>query len=415
MQRQHHRAVLNNGIVVLIVENPTVDIVATRCFFKGGTRMESRAQAGLTHLVSTLITKGTVNYSSQDIAEQVESIGASLGTEASADYFLLSLKTITSDFNEVLSLAAEILRSATFPASELELERRLTLQAIKSQQERPFTIAYEQLQRLVYGDHPYGFPTLGYSETISNISHQDLVTYQQAQFRPEQMVISIAGKIKPEDAIAQIAKVFGDWQASTELPEIPQTKIEFQAHTLSTVQDTQQAIVMLGYPAPAVVSPDYAALKLITTYLGNGLSSRLFVELREKRGLAYEVSAFYPTRLESSQFVTYIGTAPHNAKEALEGLRSECERLIKQPLSAEELQTAKSKLLGQYALGKQTNGQIAQVLGWYETLGLGVNFDTEFLRMTEAVTIEDIQQTASTYLSAPAISLVGTAEAIAHL
>jgi zinc protease len=416
MQRQHHRRVLDNGITVLVVENPTADIVATRCFFRGGTSLELPTTIGISHLVASLLTKGTINFSSQEIAEQVESIGASLGTEAAADYFLLSFKAIGSDFAEILHLAAEILRSPTFPDNELELERRLTLQAIASQQERPFSVAYEQLQPLVYGAHPYGFPGLGKADTVRNISQADLVEFHQTQFRPDRMVISIAGRIDPDLAVAQVEKAFGDWQIpDRSLPSNhieAQIEAQFNPQIVSTAQDTQQAIVMLGYPAPAVTSTDYAALKLITTYLGNGLSSRLFVELREKQGLAYEVSAFYPTRLQTSQFVTYMGTAPHNSQLALDGLRAECDRLRHAALLPEEIETAKSKLLGQYALGKQTNSQIAQIFGWYETLGLGIDFDREFTTLIESVTAEDLQRAANTYLSTPAISLVGPASAL---
>jgi predicted Zn-dependent peptidase len=169
---------------------------------------------------------------------------------------------------------------------------------------------------------------------------------------------------------------------------------------------------MLGYLASAVQEADYAVLKLLNTYLGNGLSSRLFVELREKRGLAYDVSAFYPTRQSVSTFAVYMGTAPENTETALVGLRTEVERLCSVPLSAEELQTAKNKLLGQYALGKQTNAQLAQTYGWYETLGLGIEFDTRFQQDVASVTPEMAQAVAKRYFIEPYVSLVGPAEAI---
>ncbi|CAN1210988.1 pitrilysin family protein [Tumidithrix helvetica PCC 7403] len=415
LKRQTYRMVLPNGIVVLVVENPTADIIAARCFFKGGTRVETSNLAGISHLVSSLLTKGTINHSSQEIAEQIESIGASLGTEASPDYFLLSIKTISADFATILTLAAEILRSPTFPLTELELERRLTIQAIRSQQERPFSIAYDHLQKLMYGDHPYGFSALGTELTVDEIEQSDLFAYHQTHFRPDRMVISIAGRITPEQALALVEETFGDWQPQTQVTPPIIEMSPFQPKRMLSEQDTQQAIVMLGYRAPAVNSKDYGALKLITTYLGNGLSSRLFVELREKRGLAYEVSAFYPTRLELSQFVTYMGTAPHNADIALKGLKAECDRLIHEILDLDDLEISKSKLLGQYALGKQTNSQIAQVFGWYEVLELGVAFDLDFVTLIESVTVSEIQQAAQTYFVTPAVSVVGSAEALGTL
>jgi zinc protease len=415
LQRLVHHQTLANGLSIVVVENPTADIVATRCFLKGGTRIESVDHAGLVHLAASLVTRGTHSYSSQEIAEQVESIGASLGTESASDYFLLSFKTITDDFPAILALAAEILRSPTFPESELELERRLILQAIKSQQERPFSVAYDCLQKLLYGDHPYGFPTLGTEDSIAVLGREQLTNYHQAYFRPDQMVVSVAGNIDPDVAIAQIEAELGDWQVDTELPGYGGNHAEFQPVQTLTWQDTQQAIVMLGYPAPQVGSPDYPALKLITAYLGSGLSSRLFVELREKRGLAYEVSAFYPTRLETSQFVAYMGTAPQNALAAKEGLQAECDRLAQGLLEPEELAMTKSKLIGQYALSKQTNAQIANAIGLYETLGLGADYDAIFTEQVKAVSLAEIERVAQIYFAQPAISVVGPDEAMAQL
>jgi predicted Zn-dependent peptidase len=178
---------------------------------------------------------------------------------------------------------------------------------------------------------------------------------------------------------------------------------------------------MLGYLAPPVrdgassTVRDYSVLKLINTYLGNGLSSRLFVELREKRGLAYEVSAFYTTRLDPAQFVAYMGTAPENTAIALEGLQTEIDRLRVTPLTGEELQAAKNKLLGQYALGKQTNAQIAQTFGWYETLGIGIDFDTLFQKQVAETTADAVQEVAQKYLTVPYVSLVGPAGAVDKL
>jgi predicted Zn-dependent peptidase len=171
--------------------------------------------------------------------------------------------------------------------------------------------------------------------------------------------------------------------------------------------ETQQSVVMLGYLAGSVRHPDYVALKVMNTYLGNGLSSRLFVELREKRGLAYDVSAFYPTRLDASQFVVYMGTSPQNTAIAIEGLRAEVVRLVNVPLSEEELQVSKNKLLGQYALGKQTNTQLAQIYGWYETLGLGIDFDRQFQADVMAVTAADVRAVAQKDFVEPYLSLVG--------
>lgn len=414
-----HRTVLDNGITVLVTENPSADIIAARLFFKAGSRWESIEQAGLSHLVAAVMTKGTENHSSLEIAERVESIGASLSTDAASDYFLLSIKTVSADFPEMLKLAGELLRSATFPESEVELERRLALQAIRSQQEQPFTVALDRLRHAMYGDHPYALSGLGSAETVANLKREDLQHYYQTHFRPDNLTISIAGRITPEEAVSQVEEILGSWRAPlVPLPNLNLPIVASNPTRNAVPQDTQQSIVILGYLAPSVTPEtmeDYAALKLLNTYLGNGLSSRLFVELREKRGLAYEVSAFYPTRLDTSYFVTYMGTAPTNTAIALSGLKTEVDQLCDAPLSAEEIQVAKNKLLGQYALGKQTNSQLAQIFGWYETLGLGVEFDSQFQDAIAKVSAEAAQEIACRYFGEPYISLLGPADAIESL
>jgi zinc protease len=420
--RAIYRATLNSGLTVLAVENSAADIVAARIFLRAGSRWEPRKLAGLSQLVSAVITKGTDQLSSLEIAERVESIGASLGADSSSDYFLLSLKTVSADFADMLKLAGELLRSPTFPEEEVELERRLTLQAIRSQKEQPFTVAFDQLRQAMYQEHPYALSGLGTEASVAQLTREDLQHYHQTYFRPDNVVISLVGRINPTEAITLVEEVFGDWQVpQTSVPEPLLTPILSQPHPVVQEQETQQSIVMLGYLAPEVGagspenSVDYIALKLLNTYLGSGLSSRLFVELREKRGLAYDVSAFYPTRLDTSQFVVYMGTAPENTAIAMEGLQTEVERLRNIVLSPQEFQAAKNKLLGQYALGKQTNAQIAQILGWYEILGLSVTFDLHFQQAVAELDAETAQATAQQYFTAPYISLVGPKAVVSGL
>ena len=412
-----HQLVLDNGITLIVVENPAADLIASRIFLKNaGARWEAREQAGLSHLLAATITKGTERMTAAEIAEAVESVGASLGADATSDYFILSFKTVSADFAHLLSLATDLLRSPTFPAAEVELEKRLIRQSIRAQQEQPFNVAFNQLREAMYPNHPYGVSVMGTEATVSQLSREDLASYHRAYFRPDNLVISISGRIFLADAISLLEEALGDWQIpnfSNLSPQLPQ--LQPVASQKALAQDTQQSIIILAYLAAPVKHQDYPVLKLLSTYLGNGLSSRLFVELREKRGLAYDVSAFYPTRLDPSQFVTYMGTAPDNTAIALAGLQAEAERLCQVTLTAEELQAAKNKLLGQYALGKQTNAEIAQLFGWYEALGLGIEFDRQFQEAVAQITPTQAQTVAQAYFQSPYISLVGPASQLAAL
>ncbi|PSB20451.1 peptidase M16 [filamentous cyanobacterium CCP1] len=416
--RTIHRAVLSNGMVILVVENPTADIIATRMFVQAGSRYEPLEQAGLSHLWAAVFTKGTERLTSQQIAERVETMGASLGADSAADYCLLSLKTVSADYPAMLELAAELLRSPSFPEAEVELERRLALQGIRSMKEQPFAVANSQLRQAMYQNHPYALPNLGTEETVLRLDRAALQQYHQTYFRPDNIVVSITGRITPEVAVQLVEQHFGDWLPPQQdgqilpFPSLHSPALTSRPERIVTQRNTQQAIVMLGYLTGSVKQDGHIALKLLSTYLGNGLSSRLFVELREKRGLAYEVSAFYPTRIETSHFVAYMGTAPENAAIAQAGLRHEVDRLCHTLLTPDELQTAKNKLLGQYALGKQTNAQIAQVYGWYEMMGLGIEHDEIFPQAVAAVTAEEIQQVAQQYFTEPYLSLVGPEAAV---
>ncbi len=404
-----NRFVFPNGIVLITVENQAADLIAGRIFLKNaGSSWESRAKAGLSHLVAAVLTKGTTHFSSVEIAEQVESVGASLSADTSADYFLVGLKTVSADFAPMLQLAAEILRSPSFPEAEVQLEKKLTIQSIRSQQEQPFNVAFNYLREAIYPEHPYGISVLGTEATVSELTRADLVQYHQTYFRPDNIVISLAGRLDPQQAMDLVEKVFGDWSVpNNPLPQRKLPPLVVNPSRQIIYQETQQSIIMLGYLACAVSSHDYSALKLLSTYLGNGLSSRLFVELREKRGLAYDVSAFYPTRLDKAPFVAYMGTAPENTAIAIEGLRAEVERLSTNQLTEIEIKGAKNKLLGQYALGKQTNAEIAQIFGWYESLGLGIDFDRQFQEDVSQVTPASIQAVANRYLNEPYLCVVG--------
>jgi len=408
-----HRTVLKNGIILLVSENSAADIIATRIFIRAGSCNEKPEKAGLANLLAAVLTKGCDGLSSLEIAQRVESVGASLSADTTTDYFVLSLKTVTADFTHILELATRILRSPTFPAESVEMEKRIALQDVRLQKEQPFNVAFEQLRQIMYENHPYASSGLGDETTINGLTREDLVKFYSYYFRPDNIVISIAGRISPEDAIKQVEELFSDWQTvDTVLPiryiPFPQTKPQ----QIITPQATQQSIIMLGYLGASVHSPDYPALKLLSTYLGNGLSSRLFVELREKLGLAYDVSAFYPTRQYSSSFVVYMGTAPENTTTALAGLRREVDLLSSSKLEESALQTAKNKILGQYALSKQTNGQIAQIYGWYEILGLGIAFDQKFQEDITALTPVETINTAAKYLKEPFVSVIGQKEAI---
>ena len=415
-QRLPHYLKLDNGITVILRENSAADLISGHIFLKNaGSLWEPREKTGLFNLLTTVITKGTDNLSSVEIAEAVESIGASLGAKSTADYLVIGVKTVSSCFQEMLALVGEILRIPIFPEAEVALEKKLICQSVRSQQEQLLNIAFNQLRAAIYKEHPYGTPILGEEETITNLTREDLQRYHRVHFRPDNLIISLSGFLSIDKAISWVEKTFGDWSIPDNYfstPTLP--NLEVCPCKKLTFRETEQSIVMLGYLTAEVHSPDYPVLKLLSVYLGSGLSSRLSIELRERQGLAYDVSAIYSTRLKPSQFVVYMGTAAHNTTIAIERLQQETERLSHQELTSQELQSTKNKLLGQYALGKQTNSAIANLYGWYETLELGIEFDRKFQEQINQVTSEMIQAVSNKYLLSSYISVVGPSAVVSN-
>ncbi|MGQ9838098.1 MAG: M16 family metallopeptidase [Cyanobacteriota bacterium] len=408
------RIVLTNGATLLLGQNPTIDILAAHCFFCGGSRVEQPEQAGVTSLMATVLTKGTQQRDSQAIATWVESLGAALSIDSAADYFEVSLRCIAADFPELLKLLSEILRDPSFPEAEVERERALMLQSIRAQQERPFSLAFERVRQALYGDHPYALPGVGRLETVGSLTCEDLRKHHATYCRPDRMVMVVIGPEPPEQMAAHIEAALGDWSAPAHSlldPTLPLSLLT-QPKLLKLPQPTQQTTIMIGFRGAAAGTADYAALKLLCTYLGNGLSSRLFVELRERCGLAYEISTFYATRRDPAPFVIYMGTAPENTAIALERLQAEIHRLHEHPLTPEEMELAQRKLLGQYALSKQTNAQVAQLAGWYEILGLGMEYDQQYLSSVRHLSAEQLHQAVQTYLVTPVLALVGPDQAL---
>jgi zinc protease len=400
---------LSNGITLLVTPNLTNDIVAGRIFLRAGSYFDPVGRSGTSNLVATLLTKGTAEMNAMEIATRVESVGAGVSTEANNDLLEISFKSITADFVDILRLVGKLLRESDFPEAQLALEKKMVIERIKSQAERPLTLAFQQLREMIYQQHPYAQSLTGNEASVAAISRDDLVAFHQTFFRPDRLTISLAGNLDPVAAEQLVDQIFGDWLLpTTAVPEILPTIQRRAAEQRSLSKSTKQSIVMLGHLGVAVNGSDYFALRLIDSYLGSGLSSRLFVELREKRGLAYEVSSVFSSKLDRSIFAVYMGTANEKVTTAINGLQGELSRLCVAQLTASELANTKSKLLGKYALTKQTTGQLAYIYGWYEALGLGWDFDQRLAGSIEQVTAAQIEDVSLKYFDQPYfLSIVG--------
>jgi zinc protease len=409
MSATPHRQRLPNGITLIITPSNTTDIVAGRIFVRAGSYFDPTDRSGMSNLLATLLTKGTTELSAMEIAHRIETVGAGVGTEANNDHIEVSFKSVTADFADILRLVGNITRRPQFAPQQIALEQKLAIERIRSQSERPLTLAFQQLRESIYQNHPYAQALLGTTATVAKITQAELLAFHQTYFRPDLVTISIAGNVDLAAAEQLVGEVFGDWlMPAVPAPEIASSTISFQPQQKTLAKDTKQSIVMLGHLSVAATDEDYFALRIIDSYLGSGLSSRLFVELREKRGLAYEVASVFSTKVDRSIFAVYMGTANDKVTMAINGLQAELARLCVARLSEEELADTKTKLLGKYALTKQTNGQLAYIYGWYESLGLGWDFDQKLNRSITSLTTAQLEDVAVKYFDRPYyLSVVG--------
>jgi predicted Zn-dependent peptidase len=217
------------------------------------------------------------------------------------------------------------------------------------------------------------------------------------------MVVSVSGEVRAAEVAAEVGRLFatvpsGDGGADPPLPAAVAT-----LDRAVLVRPAAQAQILMGFLAPPIGHPDYAAVKVLQTALGGGMSGRLFGELRDRQGLAYSTGATYPSRTGQSFVVTYIGTAPANAQRSEEAMKQQIDRVAIEPLSAGELARAKRYVLGQFDLDRRTNARLAWYVAFFETAGVGQGFAEAYAKAVEAVTVDDVQRVARAYLSSPTV------------
>jgi predicted Zn-dependent peptidase len=401
------KSLLDNGMTLIVKENKANDIVGAQFLIKVGTIVEPKEKSGIGNFVSNLLLKGTLSRSAEEIAFETEASGIDIDTGVSSDYSQLTVISTTEFFPKAIEIAADLLMNASFPAEEIEKERRAILQQIVAQDDRPFTVAFNLLNEAMYGSHPYGRPDLGYQETLSKISRDDLMGFYRTYYTPNNMVVAVVGNVSSSEVMAKLNEAFKGFQ-KRDTPPVPKISLSrpVSIREVSKNKNVRAGIVLFGYLAPPLTDPDSVALRVADNLLGGGMSSRLFVELRDKRGLAYQVGALYSRRLDVSPFVAYIATNPANVSKAKEGFSAEFERLKVEAVSTEELESAKMKVIGQFDLNHERNSDQAFYLAYYELAGVGYSYDRGYTEDISRVTTDDIMRVAKKYFVNPTIAIV---------
>ncbi|MEI8377217.1 MAG: pitrilysin family protein [bacterium] len=392
----------------LIVEkNKTADVVAVEIFIKGGDFLSNKV--GLCDVLAKSLIRGTKDFSAQEISAQIENSGIILIPSSSPDYFHISLKSTKDDFDKAYGILKDVLNNATFPETEVKKAKGDILDEIKIQQDNPQAVAIEKFKSAIYPNTPYGVSLEDLKKAVPTITRSDVINYYNNYFIPENMIISVSGNINPSD----VQEKFGDFvKKQGKIVDQKSFATSFKplekAEKFVTKKKTETTWVAVGQRVPSLSNEkDFAALKVINSVLSGGMSSRLFINLREKKGLAYEVGCTYPTLLNNSYFVLYIGTNPKNTELVQKEFQNEINNLLTKKLSEEELCLAKQRLIGYLALTQETNSQRATQRGRYIIFNKEYNFSDKYEKLVESISADDIIEVANKYFKQPfVISIV---------
>ncbi|MCC6502642.1 MAG: insulinase family protein [Deltaproteobacteria bacterium] len=406
------KTVLENGITLIVKEvrsNPTVAFYAA---FPGGLRFEETAKNGIGSFTAAMLTNGTTKMTREELSKELEDIAGGVSGFSGWNSTGASGKFLSRFFDKGLTTLADVIMNPVFPEKEIEKLRVDTLAAIARQEDNLPGYTFKLLYRELFDVHPYGMQTIGTKESISALKRDDLIAHHSAFFTPDRMVLTIVGDIDAERAKKKVSELFANFRrTSAALPVPPKDKPEIAIEKTGASKDKEQTHVAIGFNGTTIGSDDSYALRVMTEIL-SGQGGRLFLELRDKKSLAYSVSAFSKEAVDPGMIAAYIATAPGKKEEAIQGLLGEFRKMREEPVSIDELNRAKRSIIGSYEIGLQSVSSQSVDMANSELYGLGYAFSKVYPEKIEAVTAEDVTRVAKKYLDLDAyvISIVGPAD-----
>ncbi len=396
---------LANGLRLLVKEDHRLPFVELRAVFQGGVLAESADNSGITQLLARLVVKGTRTRSAEQIANEIESVGGSLDSYGGNNSFGVNAEVLSSDFTTGLDLVVDVILNPTFPAPQLEREREVQIAGIRAQKDELLKSAFQTMRRGLFGEAGYGLDLLGTEESLAKLDSPNVQAFYQKLATPDNCVLAIYGDVNTAETKAAVEKAFGMWKAAT-VPtnfglQTSDSKLA-TAKRVTETRDKKQAVVVIGFPGTTLDAADRQALELLQEACSD-LGSRLFLRIREKLGLAYYVGAQNLLGVAPGYFAFYAGTEPEKAALVEAEMLKEVELLRTESLTAEELNRAKAKVIGQRKIGRQDLGGMATTTALDELYGLGFGYnDTEDAKI-EAVTLADVKAVAEKHLRPDAV------------
>ena len=401
---------LPNGLHVLTHNMPHLESVALGIWIKAGARDENPEENGVAHFLEHMAFKGTKRRSAQDIAEEIESAGGEINAATGMETTTYYARTLKADWPLALDILADIFTESTLDADELDRERDVILQEIAASKDQPDDLVFDLAQAASYGDHPLGRSILGTSELVQSMTREQMVAWRDRNYWASRIVICATGNVNHADFTKAATKLFGH------IPQghAPQRQPPNFVGTAQTEQKPlDQTHLVLSFPAPNYRDPRVYQLQVLASILGGGMSSRLFQEVREKRGLCYSVFAFGTTYEDTGQLGVYAATSPDHTPELLE-VTADVMKSMVDDITEKEIDRAKAQLKTSLVMNLESASsradQIArQFLAFGEVPEMAV-----LIKKIEAVTSEQVRKLAQEIFKSapPSVSAVGQLSAL---
>ncbi len=392
---QIEKTVLPNGLTLLLREDHNSQTVSIRLFILGGARAENSSDTGITNLMSKTMLKGTASRSAEEIASAIESRGGSISSFSGYNSFGFDLDMLGRDVETGLDVLGDVVANPSFLPEEVEREKTAALASIKSVNDEIFPSSMKLFRRTMFDGHPYGFLAQGDAEVVQSLRPDDLKKLHSQTVTASNMVLSVFGDIDKSKVLSLVETHFGQLNSGVRMATSSTSEsLPTEPRKAHEKMNKEQLAILIGFPGVTVDSPDRYTLEILTSAL-NSQGGKLFQTLRDERGLAYSVGAFNILGVEPGAFVLYIITVPSMREEAIDGMFEVIRDLSQNGLGGEELERTKVEVMGNHAIGLQTNGQIATTASFDELYGLGYDNYKEYDSRIRAVTPEEVRRVAS--------------------
>ncbi|HMJ07781.1 MAG TPA: pitrilysin family protein [Pyrinomonadaceae bacterium] len=403
---------LDNGLKVILFEEKRLPLVSFRLAFLSGDIHDPAGSTGLTSAIASMLTEGTLNYTSRALAEKIERLGGSLSASSSDDFTLVAASALSFYRSEVLQLIAEVVFRPTFPEEELDLYRRNTIENLKFQRSQPGFLANEQSSRLIYGAHPYSkvSPT---AADIEKLNRSELRAYHEKVFVPNNAILIVVGDLDREDFLKELNDEFRHWKAGeTATPKFPAPpKRSVRTITIVDRPGSAQANIVLGNLAIDRRDRDYFPMIVMNQILGAGASSRVFMNLREEKGYTYGAYTRIDAKRLTGDFTATAEVRTSVTGDSLKEFYYELERIRTEKASENELADAKNFLTGVFPIRAETQEGLTGLIVNQQLYGLPEDYLQTYRDNVDAVTLDDVLEVARKYVLPDAMAIVVVGDA----